>query len=125
MRSSLSCIIFALVVSILFSVRVAAQADSTSLQQVTEKLNDQITQLSDELSMLRLQLTNKNQNTGSHNTEYGSVALALFLCGAFCALWAQDSGRKPWFWFVVGFIFPLFTVIALLLKNSEDIKREL
>jgi hypothetical protein len=112
-------------VTTLFSVQVSAQEGNTSLQLVTDKLNDQITQLNDEVSMLRVQLTNQQQQAGSNKTEYASIGIVLFLCGAFCALWAQDSGRKPWFWFVVGFIFPLVTVIILLVKNSEDIRRGL
>jgi hypothetical protein len=45
---------------------------------------------------------------------------ALFLYGAFCALWAQTTGRNPWLWFFVGFIFSFVTVLFLLAKNSDD-----
>jgi hypothetical protein len=124
MRPGISWIIIVLVLATLFTVPLSAQEDSTTLQQVAEQLNDKVAQLSDEVSMLWIQLTNQQQNTGSQSAGYGSIGLVLFLSGAFCALWAQDSGRRPWFWFVVGFIFPLLTVIALLVKNSEDIKSE-
>jgi hypothetical protein len=43
-----------------------------------------------------------------------------FLFGAFCALWAQNSGRRPWLWFFLGFLFTFITVIVLLVKNSND-----
>jgi hypothetical protein len=102
---------------------VSAQDSNTGLQ-VTENVSDQVTRLNDEVSMLRTQLNNQLQKDNSQATRYGSTGLLLFLCGAFCALWAQDSGRRPWFWFVVGFLFPLLTVIALLVKNSDDIRRE-
>jgi hypothetical protein len=47
----------------------------------------------------------------------------FFLFGAFCALWAQNTNRNPWLWFFLGLIFNVFTVIALLIKNSEGRKR--
>ncbi|HEU0079593.1 MAG TPA: hypothetical protein VFQ76_18190 [Longimicrobiaceae bacterium] len=48
------------------------------------------------------------------------TGLVLFLFGAFCALWAQNSGRNPWLWFVLGIFFSVVTVIFLLLKNAAD-----
>jgi hypothetical protein len=124
MRSVISFIIFAMVAAMLICVRVSAQEDDAALKPVTEKLNDQIRQLEDEVSMLKIQIANQQQQAHSHNTGYASLGIVLFLCGAFCALWAQDSGRRPWFWFVMGFILPLLTVIALLIRNAEDIRRE-
>ena len=49
--------------------------------------------------------------------------LALFLFGAFCALWAQNSGRSSWLWFFLGLFFSVITVLVLLWKNSDDIDR--
>ncbi len=109
---------------ILFPVRLSAQENSTSLQHNNE-LRLQMAQLKNEVAGLRLQLSNQKQETGSSNRGYAAIGLVLFLCGVFCALWAQDSGRRPWFWFVLGFIFPIFSMIALLIKNSEDIRKEL
>jgi hypothetical protein len=45
---------------------------------------------------------------------------ALFLYGAFCALWAQNTGRNPWLWIFAGIIFSFVTVLFLLAKNSDD-----
>jgi fatty acid desaturase len=44
----------------------------------------------------------------------------LFLFGAFCALWAQNTNRNPWLWFFLGLFFNVITVLVLLAKNSDD-----
>ena len=49
-----------------------------------------------------------------------SAGLVIFLFGAFCALWAQDSGRNAWLWFFLGVFFNFITVLVLLSKNSSD-----
>lgn len=48
---------------------------------------------------------------------------ALFLFGAFCALWAQNTGRNAWLWFFLGLLFSVLTVVVLLVKNAGDRKR--
>lgn len=48
----------------------------------------------------------------------GAVA---FLFGAFCALWAQNTGRSGWLWFFLGLFFSVIAVLVLLAKNSGDI----
>ena len=48
----------------------------------------------------------------------GGAAMVLF--GAFCALWAQNTGRSAWAWFFLGLIFSVITVLVLLYKNSQD-----
>jgi hypothetical protein len=53
----------------------------------------------------------------SSPAESGAV---LFLFGAFCALWAQNTGRSPWGWFFLGVFFSVITVAVLLHKNSVD-----
>jgi hypothetical protein len=50
-------------------------------------------------------------------TATGALVL---LFGAFCALWAQNTGRNPWFWFLLGVIFHFVAVLVLLAKNAED-----
>ena len=52
-----------------------------------------------------------------------SGGIALFLFGAFCALWAQNTGRSAWLWFFLGVLFSVITVIVLLVKNSNDRSR--
>lgn len=51
------------------------------------------------------------------NAESGAV---FMLFGAFCALWAQDTGRNAWGWFFLGLFFSVITVLVLLYKNSRD-----
>ena len=46
----------------------------------------------------------------------------LFLFGAFCALWAQNTGRNPWLWFFLGFLFSVITIFFLLTKNANDLQ---
>ena len=53
----------------------------------------------------------------------GDAGLALFLFGAVCALWAQNTGRSGWLWFFLGLFFSVITVLVLLAKNSGDIDR--
>lgn len=49
-----------------------------------------------------------------------SAGLVIFLFGAFCALWAKNSGRNAWLWFFLGAFFSVITVLVLLWKNSSD-----
>jgi len=46
------------------------------------------------------------------------LAPLLFLFGAFCALWAQNSKRNAWLWFFIGLFFHVFAVLVLLYKNE-------
>jgi hypothetical protein len=55
--------------------------------------------------------------------QAGDQGPALFLSGAFCALWAQNSGRSGWLGFSLGLLFSVITVLVLLAKNSGDIDR--
>jgi uncharacterized membrane protein SpoIIM required for sporulation len=52
-----------------------------------------------------------------------SGGAALFLFGAFCALWAQNTGRNAWLWFFMGLFFNVITVFVLLYKNANDPRR--
>lgn len=50
----------------------------------------------------------------------GDAGIALFVCAAFCALWAQNSGRNAWLWFFLGLFFSLITLLVMLWKNAAD-----
>ena len=69
----------------------------------------QVTQLEGRVSTLEQKIKNA-----------GGAGLVLILFGAFCALWAQNSGRNAWLWFLLGLFFSFITVLVLLSKNSRD-----
>jgi threonine/homoserine/homoserine lactone efflux protein len=54
------------------------------------------------------------------------VCVILFIFGAFCAIWAQDTGHNAWLWFFMGVFFNVITVLVLLSLNSSErqIERE-
>ena len=53
-------------------------------------------------------------------SNHADAGAALMLFGAFCALWAQNTGRNAWLWFFLGAFFSVITVLVLLYKNSQD-----
>jgi UDP-N-acetylmuramyl pentapeptide phosphotransferase/UDP-N-acetylglucosamine-1-phosphate transferase len=53
-------------------------------------------------------------------TDQGAGGVAIFLCGAFCSLWAQQTRRSAWLWFFLGMIGSVITLIVLLVKNAGD-----
>ena len=53
-------------------------------------------------------------------SDRGEFAVLLFLFGAFCALWAQNTGRNPWIWFFLGAALNGATVLYLLWNNAQD-----
>ena len=58
--------------------------------------------------------------TEIHRDPGGAV---VFLFGAFCALWAQNTNRNPWLWFFLGLFFNVITVLVLLAKNSNGLRQ--
>ena len=52
---------------------------------------------------------------------YSGVASIGFISGVICAFWAQNTGRNPWVWFFLGFVFSVFALLVLLYKNSQDL----
>ena len=72
----------------------------------------------DEILQSRVdRLERKVDDLTHEKARTGAVA---FLFGAFCALWAQNTGRNPWLWFVLGVFFNVVTVLFLLRKNADD-----
>jgi len=75
------------------------------------------------------QLRNLEQKTNRverrvSNAESRIGPIAVFVCAAFCALWAQQTGRNAWLWFFLGLFFNVITLLVLLYKNSQDLKRQ-
>jgi hypothetical protein len=58
------------------------------------------------------------------NGDYASVALVHYLFGIFCSYWAQTTGRNPWLWFFLGFLFAPITGLVLLYENNKETSRE-
>jgi hypothetical protein len=75
--------------------------------------------ISDRLEVLEKKIESVEDDL-SDNAGRGMV---LFLFGAFCALWAQNTRRNAWLWFFLGLLFSVVTVIFLLAKNSADRRR--
>ncbi len=53
-------------------------------------------------------------------SDHADGGVALFLFGAFCALWAQNTGRNAWLWFFFGMLLSVIAVLVLLYKNAND-----
>lgn len=53
-----------------------------------------------------------------------SGGIILFLCGAFCALWAQNTGRNSWLWFFLGLVCSGIAVLVVLWKNADDLAKQ-
>ena len=53
-----------------------------------------------------------------------NLVCILFLFGAFCAIWAQNTARNPLLWFAVGACFNLVTVAIILRKNAKTHRRK-
>ncbi|ACB74420.1 DUF1772 domain-containing protein [Opitutus terrae] len=52
--------------------------------------------------------------------SYKSLAGPAFLAGVIAALWAQNTRRNAWLWFILGALFVPITLIVLLYLNARD-----
>ncbi len=68
------------------------------------------------ITNLEYRVSNMEHRTSS-TASGGAIA---FLFAAFCALWAQNTGRSAWLWFFLGLFFSVITVLVLLYKNSNE-----
>ena len=59
-------------------------------------------------------------NPGDPMPLHPEQALAVVFCAAFCALWAENTGRNPWLWFALGLLFSVLALVAVLYTNSRD-----
>lgn len=48
------------------------------------------------------------------------AGMAVLVCAAFCALWAQNTGRNAWLWFFLGLLLSVIMLFVLLYKNACD-----
>jgi cytochrome c-type biogenesis protein CcmH/NrfF len=101
-----------LVIILLTVTIVALLTPSTGMGQ---------TDFENQLSDLRERVEKLESNVDSSTA--GIPGVVVFLFGAFCALWAQNTRRNAWLWFFLGIFFNIITVIVLLWKNSQDRKQ--
>ena len=104
-------------VSLLFTH--TAQLDAQTLSSNEQQLGQRIAQVEQRITQTDQRVANLNSEFASMRNGGGATAV-LFLFGAFCALWAQNTGRSAWFWFFMGLLFNVIAVIVLLVKNSND-----
>ncbi|MET0398523.1 MAG: hypothetical protein ABW277_17145 [Longimicrobiaceae bacterium] len=71
-------------------------------------------------AILESRVDRLERKVGDLTRERARTGAVAFLFGAFCALWAQNTRRNPWLWFVLGVLFSVITVIVLLRKNADD-----
>lgn len=96
------------------TVAAAEQSDQARIVKVESGLWDvraQVRNLDAEVRHLR-----------SDIRDTASSGAVLFLFGAVCALWAQNTGRNPWLWFVLGLAFSVISALVMLYKNAQDRK---
>ena len=65
-------------------------------------------------------ITQLERKIGNLERKAGQLGVVASIFAAFCALWAQNTGRSAWLWFFLGLFFSVITVIVLLWKNSKD-----
>jgi hypothetical protein len=93
-----------MLVSVLFVFSAEPAAAKGDLQKRVDQLSQRVKQLEDAAPQAR---------------RVAAIAV-LFLFGAFCALWAQNTNRNPWLWFFLGCFFHVSSVLVLLAKNDDE-----
>ena len=88
-----------------------------------ERLGMKVRELETEMAQVRTEIQQHGSKIRQldsliEDAHWGGPVLVLF--GAFCALWAQNTGRSAWAWFFLGLFFSIITVLVLLSKNSRD-----
>ncbi len=76
------------------------------------EVDDRITQLEKDVQRLK-----------SKVRDAASTGVVFYLFGIFCALWAQNTGRSALVWFVLGLFFNIVTVLFLLTRNAEGLRK--
>jgi hypothetical protein len=96
--------------SFLIAALVAAFLPASASAQ--DKTEEQVKALENRVSRLESAIERK--------AGIGGIVL---LYGIFCALWAQNTGRRAWLWFFLGLLFSVITAMVLLKMNADDRKR--
>ncbi len=114
-----------MLVLIAFSVPLLGAGVPSSAAFQAKTLDVRVGELESETARLRSEIKQRDgeiQQLSSKVKEANRIGFPLFLFGAFCALWAQNTGRSAWGWFFLGALFNVITVVVLLAKNSSDKK---
>ena len=79
------------------------------------------------LQKIEQRLNAVEERVANANSSFGFIAfipaaLAVLGLGLFCGLWARNSGRDFWLWFVAGLVFNVFTLIAIFDAHERDKK---
>jgi hypothetical protein len=111
-------IIFLITVVLWPNKKIVAQTNNDEIINLKTEIQIQ----KSEIQQLRNQINSENSQIDNKLNLYASSSSVLFLFGAFCALWAQNTGRNPWSWFFLGLVFSFITVIILLIKSADDNK---
>jgi len=98
--------------SLVFYSKAHAQSDS-SLD--VQRLKSDVQYLKSRLDSV--------ESKASRTEDY--IPFVLIIFGAFSALWAQNTGRNPWLWFFLGYVFSIITVIVILVKNPRSRRQSL
>ncbi len=112
-----------MLVLITFSVPFLGAGAASRAAFQAETLDARVGELESETGRLRSEIKQQDgeiQQLGSRVKEANRIGFPIFLFGAFCALWAQNTGRSAWGWFFLGALFNVITVVVLLAKNSSD-----
>ncbi len=73
-----------------------------------------------ELARLENRVADIERVVKKHSQSGAAAGAVAWLFAAFCALWAQNTGRNSVLWFFLGLFFSVITVIVLLFKNAGD-----
>ena len=119
MKKGISCVIVFLFTSLFLPYKtIIAQTNNDEITILKTEIQIQ----KNEIQQLRNQINAESFQIKQSLNSYASSSMVLFLFGAFCALWAQNTSRNPWGWFFLGLFFSVITVIVLLIKSADDIK---
>ena len=61
-----------------------------------------VAQLETRVSNLENRISGLDSDLKRTVKDAGPGGFVIFLFGAFCALWAQNTGRSAWLWFFLG-----------------------
>lgn len=85
--------------------------------KMQKPVEEKILTASERAEQLRMQSSLDHDQAKIRNIV--NLVCLMFLFGAFCAIWAQNTARNPLLWFVAGACFTFVTVGVILRKNAK------